>query len=304
MSNIKDLVKQENQAHDEIVEKVCTILEKSEYLKSKRNKLDQYEYDYLSANDMRGVDIRVDFSMDSLLGEGQLEEVPMEHIHEALEKHLEEHCMYWNPSDEELYQSTADEIWVLTHDSNVMLGSDFKKYHDDFHLWLLIEEHMEESGYFPGIYSQNYHGYVDEYKFDEKYHEHFPDDKKPKLKKISQFLNLYQLKEDCEDRGIQSLEELPEPVWNLVPREVRDLHYESPVNIHDVIELGLENVVIKIETDQELNIKSAELDEKGEHGWFTYDLTIQLTPNSLRFIMSDDESKNGGIYGLELATTV
>ena len=50
---------------------------------------------------------------------------------------------------------------------------------------------------------------------------------------------------------------------------------------------------------EELKDKNATLKEQGDGGWFMYDLTIKLTPNSLHFIMSDEKPK-GGIYEMSM----
>jgi hypothetical protein len=217
---------------------------------------------------------------------------------EALEKHLEDHCMHFSASDSEIYQSTADEIWINTHENTIFFPESERRGHkflDDFDAWLQIEKWMEESGYFPGIYCQDYHGGTTEYKPDEKYNEKFPDETKAKLAKMQVFLDLYDLKRLCHDNGYQNIEELPEEVYSLMSQEVKDLHFEDSINLHEVKELDGHKVTISIETTEELKDKNAELTEKGEHGWYMYDLTIKLTPNSLHFIMSDDKPK-GGIH--------
>lgn len=266
---IQEMIKQAKENDELIVEKIKESLENNLVLKEIIKKVNDFKYDYLSHNDMSGVDCRVSFDLKEL----GLNELDQDYVKEALESFLEdEECLHLNWSDKEIYTSTSDELWLFTHDKNIFLPEDepeYEKYDDDFHAWLLAEEYMERKGYFPGIYTQDYYGNVGEFK--ESFREFFPEEGKAKIKKLDMYLDLYRLKRTIDGGYSNDLDALPQRVYEMLSPELRALSNNDPIEVVsiDTIEAGKLTLTISMpDGDDFKNII----------------LEVLLTPNSIDFI--------------------
>ena len=173
--------------------------------------------------------------------------------------------------------SSGEEIFISTHDKTIFFPDrDTKavKMQDDFHAWLVIEEWMEEKGYFPGVFTQDYYGNVDEYKFDDNYGKNFPDDAKTKLSLIRDYLSLYKMKVALDEGYNNQLSDLPERCFDLISPTLKDIQYEQGVAILDVKSIDVGNAIIEVEYETEGQMALEKV-------------TLQFMPNSLRYIFED-----------------
>jgi hypothetical protein len=267
---IQEMIKHAQDNDEAIVDKIKESLENNLVLKEIIKKVNNFDYDYLSSNDISGVDCRVSFDLKDL----GLSELDEDYVKEALENYLEdESCLYLNWNDKEIYTSTSDEIWLNTHDKNIFFpegNNKNDKYVDDFHAWLLAEEYMESKGYFPGIYTQDYWGNVDEFK--ESFKEFFPDESKAKIKKLDDYLDLYKTKSALDEGYRYNINDLPESIFDCFSKEIKDINFNNPVEVIsiDEIEAGKVTLTISMSVDED-NISEQQV-------------TILLTPNSIDFI--------------------
>lgn len=290
------MIEENSNQEEKIVESLVSKLKRNAYLKSLVKRLENYDYDHITHNSDDGVDWQVNFDIKKL----KLDLIPENYIREALELHFDGASVYLNIKEGYLYQSSCDEIFVNTHDNTVHLGDmDFPKYQDDFHLWLLIEDKMETSGYFPGIYTTDYYGNVGEHKFDEDYKTYFAEDETQKKRdQIREYLSYYAIKEGLDEGTRYDLTSVNDKFWDLLSKEVKDYQFNSWVNLYSIESISPKSLVFRIEVgDKELkNTVSKLVDAK----YGIYEIEISLISNALHFILTDDKI-SGGTYGFDLS---
>lgn len=292
MEEIKQLIQLQKDNEDLIIEKILKLLETNKYLKKQIKTLNNYDEKQirLSANDMQGVDFRVNFELEELkidIEKGYLES--------AIEEYLDaDVCgINYNSKDNEISISSSEEIWINSH-KNIIIFPDKEetsfKLQDDFHTWLLAERWMEETGYFPSIFTQGYYDYATYWIPDEKYSEKFSNDSKTKLKQIEKYLDFYNLKECCNESQ-QTLDKIHDDAFKLISEEIKTKDIEEFISITEIKKITFDQLVLNIETKSALKDPLATLLEKCEcsGSWHRYELTIHFTPNSLMWILGSDE---------------
>ncbi|MDB4330487.1 hypothetical protein N9948_02065 [bacterium] len=302
MKTLAELIKEESEANNTLLERIVELLDTSEYIKAQEKKLDNWEPDYLSGNDIGGVDARVNLCCDQLRVK-ELEELPKHLVKEGLELFYEDReGYYYNSNDDEISISTAEEIWINTHENTIHFpdNTDSAKFKDDFHAWLLAEEWMVEGGWYPGIYTQDYHGNVDSFKYDEELAKRFPEDEKARLSKINEYLLLFKSNKDLGHNQVLLEDCMCEDHFALLSQELKDINFEQPIEVMDITEITFDSVTIQIEIDNQLKYTDAKLVKTGTLGtWYDYEFTLQLTSNVIRFILQDEKPK-GGIHEMSL----
>jgi hypothetical protein len=255
------------------LQEIINLIESNPIFKNEVKRLQLGEYDYLQANEMQGVDYIVSFDLKDLHLPEDLDE---DLIEEAMDSLCDDYCMHYDKTYKNLSTSSGEEIFIGTHEGNIFFPDNTKsvKKIDDFHAWLVIEEWMEEKGMFPGIFTQDYYGNVDEYKFDENYGKNFPDDSKTKLSLIRDYLELYRIKNALDEGYRYQLSDLPERCYNLLSSKMKELQYENGVGIIDVksISVGNAEIEVEYETEDQMALEK---------------VTLQFMPNSLRYIFED-----------------
>jgi hypothetical protein len=255
------------------LQELIDLIESNPIFKNEVKRLELGEYDYLQANELQGVDYIVSFDLKDLHLPEDLDE---DLIEEAIDKLCSDYCMHYNKEYKNLSTSSGEEIFIGTHEKTIFFPDNTPsvKMVDDFHAWLVIEEWMEEKGYFPGIFTQDYYGNVDEYKFDRNYGVNFPSDSKSKLSMIRDYLSIYKMKGALDEGYRYQLGDLPEKCFDLLSTRLKEIQYESGTQILEVtsIEVGSAELDVEYETNDQMAIEK---------------VILQFLPNSLRFIMED-----------------
>lgn len=264
------------------LQELIDLIDSNPIFKNEVKRLDMGEYDYLQANELEGVDYIVSFDLKDLHLPDDLDE---DLIEEAMDKLCSDYCVHYNKEYKNLSTSSGEEVFISTHEKMIFFperNTKAVKMQDDFHAWLVIEEWMEEKGYFPGVFTQDYYGNVDEYKFDEHYGKNFPDDSKTKLSMIRDYLSVYKMKAALDEGYSYQLGDLPERCFDLLPSELKDRNYEEPIAIIDVksIEVGSAVIEVEYEVEEQMALEK---------------VTLNFLPVTLRYIFED-----GGNNGLSL----
>lgn len=269
MGNISEILSKVEAYDEKIGKMVLDKIKDHEIVKDTLKKLNDGKYDYLSSNDMNGVDHRVEIDKNRLLlSLGETRDLT-KYLDKALEDIFSDY--YYNESESEIVVSSCDEIFLFTHSETILVPGGLRddKYTCDFHAWLIVESYMLANGYYPGVYSSNYHGFVDVYKFDKNYNESFPQDEKERKDKIDFYLSLFKFQNDLSDRTL-CLEDLPHEIYdNYLPQDIRDKSTQEDIELlrlEDITEESCNLVVYLSETEEERDIK------------------ITLIPSSVRFI--------------------
>jgi len=286
MNKIKKLIQKVDDTEELITEELQSYLEKNEYLKEQTRQLNEYDEKnmFLSANDLQGVDFRVEFDIDKL---GL--DISKHFIEDAVEEYLDDTGIYYNSKDDELSMSSAEEIFICTHSNTIHFPTEDGIINrvDDFHAWLVIEESIERTGYYPGIYTQDYHGNVDNFKFEEDYSKRFSDNVKTKLIQIEKYLSFYDLHSECLDSHVD-VANMTEDLYDLLSDELKSIDDSHGLLLHGVDSISFDKVVLDIEIacdyDKPINDKNCEVYKEGETGWRTAHVTLKLTPNAKHFI--------------------
>jgi len=255
------------------LQEIIDLIESNPIFKNEVKRLELGEYDYLQANELQGVDYIVSFDLKDLHLPEDLDE---DLIEEAIDSLCDDHCIHFNKEYKHLSMSSGEEVFIGTHDKTIFFPDKTPsvKMQDDFHAWLVIEEWMEENGIFPGVFTQDYYGNVDEYKFDSKYGENFPDNSKAKLSLIRDYLSIYAVKLALDEGYKYQLGDLPERCQDLLSPKLKDLEYEQGVAIIEVHSIDLGSAVIEVEYEEDDQMALEKV-------------TLQFMPNSLRYIFED-----------------
>lgn len=256
------------------LQELIDLIDSNPIFKNEVKRLDMGEYDYLQTNELDGVDYIVKLDLKDLHLPEDLDE---DLVEEAMDKLCSDYCVHYNKEYKNLSMSSGEEIFIGTHDKTIFFpdrNTKAVKMQDDFHAWLVIEEWMEEKGYFPGVFTQDYYGNVDEYKFDDNYGKNFPDNSKAKLSMIRDYLSIYKMKGALDEGYNYQLSDLPERCYDLLSSTLKEIQYEQGVAILDVksIEVGSVIIEVEYETEEQMALEK---------------VTLQFLPNSLRFIMED-----------------
>jgi hypothetical protein len=224
----------------------------NDYLKKLINKLENWEADYLHANDMQGVDAFVNYDKKEF---GTL--VEHENFEEVLETLLtKDFGIYINFKDENMSVSSCDDNFI-TFNGNEIIFHDGKseKFADDFHAWLLLEEKCLETGVYGGIYKLGYYGDCDEFKFDKNYGETFSDDEKVRLLEVRKILSMYKVMKDLEDHTAYHYD-LPEFAEEQLPnKEIMEITSGNGLEIIELAEVSDGGCWVVFEAD------SSEMDD-------------------------------------------
>jgi hypothetical protein len=271
--SLKDLIQKKENCEQEIYEIIKEEIAKDSYFLKQVKKLENGEYDYLSSNELQGVDYRVEFKIQELQ---EIKDAPKDLVVDALEALLDEYCFHYNKREEEISSSSGEEIFISTHDKMIFFPDKTKpiKMKDDFHAWLVIEEWMEDKGCYPGVFSQDYYGNTDEWKFDEKYGDNFPDDSKTKISMLRDYISIYEMQSALDEGYRYQLSDLPEKCYELLSPKLKELHSEQVVAILEVhsVEVGSAVIEVEYEIEDQMALEK---------------ITINFSPNSLRYIFEE-----------------
>lgn len=270
----------------------------NDYLKKQIRKLENWEGDYLHANDIQGVDCFVNFNKKEF---GTL--VEHENFEEVLESVLHDFGIYINFRDESMHVSSCDDNFITFNGDEIIFhDGKSEKFADDFHAWLLLEEKCLETGMYGGIYKLGYYDDCDEFKFDKNYGETFSDDEKVRLQEVRKILSMYKVMKDIENHTAYHYD-LPEFAEEQLPtKEIMALTGGSGLEIIELAEVNdggckvvFEADISEMEDDQEFKSQMESLGfislglnlKYGTFAKFSY--LIQFKGNTRRFILETIE---------------
>lgn len=285
-------------SEQKIIDAIEKLLVKNKYLSKLSSHIEDGDDEcYIVTNDMEGVDYTIEVDLKEI---GL--DIPEEYLLQAIDQHFNDTGLHFDAKNKILSNSSGEEIFI-NHKGEIVFPTterknNFAKPKDDFHTWLLIEEWMEEAGNFPGVWNQDYNGGVSLHKFDENYSELFPQDSKAKLAKINVYLNLYKCKQELDEGYSWGLGDLADSVFEMLSQELKDLNYENQLTIHEVNDISFGSVTLDIECGDGIELKNTNAKLK-DAKYGIYEVTVSLTPNTLRFIMTD-EKPSGGILEMSL----
>lgn len=282
IDQLSDLQKQKQELQEKIRQKFFEFFDKNDYIKKLVTRLDNGEYDRLEANDLNGVDYCVDLDAKQLAMIG----VNMSEIIDYLEDWItKETTHHYNRGRNEIVSSTGDEIFIQPWKNMILLPEiskiKFVEYEDEFHCWLLAEEWMAENGIYPGLYKCDFYGGISEWKWSDeirKYAEFFPQDEKPRITMLNQYIALYSSVQILSDSSV-SLSDIPALFYDLLPKEVRKMEEEGDIELMDIVEITVNKVVMKIGVDSDLEFSYGEKLDDGN-----YLLKVLVIPNSIHWI--------------------
>jgi len=280
-------------------------LDNNKYLKGKIIQLEDWKDVNFQTNEMDGVDVYVEFD---------LKELKVEVTQEEFEEYIVDDCLHYD-KDIGLFQGTGDEAWYNNHSEELVLPHEplsntvikhqrFFKIQNDFHLWLLFEKYILESGYYPNIFDIDYYGYVDgTHKFDEEYGENFPEDEKKKLKEIENLLEIFKVNDYLEDH-CQQLYDLPD----CLTKNLSDLltNYDEVIEIMKIEEIKYSHVIVECLVEKFMTrdgkirnmdamlrkLNAEKIGDKNQYGETEFRMRINLKNNSTRYILEGGKDEN------------
>jgi hypothetical protein len=270
----------------------------NKYLLEKIKKLENWEYEYLHANDVNGVDAFVSFERKEFVGLEDHEE-----FEDVLDKILTDYCININFKDDQMYVSSGDDNFISFNGDEVIFhDGKSEKFADDFHAWLLIEEKCLETGIYGGVYKLGYYDDCDEYKFDKNYGETFSDDEKVRLQEVRKILSMYKVMKDLDNRTAYHYD-LPEFAEEQLPTreimeltggsgleiiELRDVNDGGCSVVFEAICLEMEDAELFIEEMRRLNFNHIGANDKYA-SYLKFTFSIKFKGNSRRFILQTIE---------------
>ena len=278
-------------------------LDNNKYLKDKIIKLENWEDVNFITNDMGGVDVCVDFD---------LEKLGVEITEKDFEEYIVDYCLHYD-KERGLYQCTGEEAWYNTHSEEFIVPdlptsrpnkntSHRFAYNvqSDFHLWLLFENYVNESGYYPSLFDVNYHGYVDPHKFEENYREKIEPEKEQKL--IENLLEIFEVNEYLEDHT-QYLDDLPKFLHESVPQSLYQL---EDVEIVGIEEINPNYLILKCSVGEGNNVEDtlknlgAESLKINQYNETEFSVRVNLKHNSTRYILEGEKEDENSMSFLSV----